>query len=296
MSRVFRAVKMLDELGFRRLLAFALSVLLPGRRFAVDAAGRWINSQRDATIVSPSLHITPYQKIHSWVIENWCWDYQLKKGDVVIDIGAGIGEETVAFSKMVGPTGRVISIEAHPETFAALKATVERSNLDNVTILQCAVADKNGTIGIGTADCHVASSIFQGATISVPAKTLDSIIDELGICDIAFIKMNIEGAEKMAVTAMGATFGRLRATCISCHDFVADLRGVEDFRSKTEVRAALTGQGFSIRTRDDHPECWVRDYLYASRENSRNICEAEAPALKEHTPSDAASLSNDSPG
>ncbi len=265
MSRLFQVVKILDGIGLRRPLAMVLSLVMPGRRFSVDRAGRWVNWSRAATIVSPSLHFTPYEKVHGWVIENWCWDYRPKAGDVVIDIGAGIGEETVAFSKMVGPTGRVISIEAHPETFSALVATVERSKLDNVTLLNCAVADKNGSIQIGTADCHVASSIFQGAGTTVPAKTLDSIVDQLGLGDIAFIKMNIEGAEKLAIRGMDAVIWRLSATCISCHDFVADLQHDEQFRTKSEVLAALRAHGFRIRSRDDHPECWVRDYLYAAR-------------------------------
>ena len=41
----------------------------------------------------------------------------------ILDIGAGVGEDTLAFSKDVGPGGRVLSVEAHPGTFRMLEKT-----------------------------------------------------------------------------------------------------------------------------------------------------------------------------
>ncbi len=45
-------------------------------------------------------------------------------GDWVVDIGANIGHYTLLFSKLVGPTGRVIAFEPMPETFELLCANV----------------------------------------------------------------------------------------------------------------------------------------------------------------------------
>lgn len=265
MGRLFQVASKLDELGMRRPLSWIASRLYRDRRFGVDADGHWVNHQREATVVSPSLHLTEYAKVRSWVIENWCWDYLPQEGDTVIDVGAGIGEETLIFSHLVGPSGRVISIEAHPDTFACLWQTIGKSGLDNVTAVQCAIAESDGQISMGTADCHVASSMMEGGEIIVPARSLDSLALELGIGKVAFMKMNIEGAEKLAVRGMAAMFPRLAHCCISCHDFIADLGGSDEFRSKYEVRAALEVESFDIRTRPDDPQSWVRDYLYASR-------------------------------
>jgi FkbM family methyltransferase len=265
MGYKYQAALLLDNGGMRPMLAKLGSAIVRGRRFDVDGAGRWVNQQAEATIVSPTLHVTRYEQIHAWVIDNWCWDYLPGKGDVVIDVGAGIGEETVVFSKLVGPTGRVISIEAHPDTFACLSQTVLRSKLTNVTTVQCAVVDQDGEIAMSSAECHVASSVLDGGEITVPARSLDSLLAELDVADVAFMKMNIEGAEKLAIKGMTALFPRLHATCISCHDFVADLGKSDDFRSKADVLLALEAQGYRIRTRADHPDSWVRDYYYASR-------------------------------
>jgi len=37
--------------------------------------------------------------------------FQPKKGDIVIDVGAGRGEDTLAFSQSVGKSGQVIAVE-----------------------------------------------------------------------------------------------------------------------------------------------------------------------------------------
>ena len=44
----------------------------------------------------------------------WLQHYRPQEGDVIVDVGAGRGEDTVTFSRAVGQTGRVIAIEAHP--------------------------------------------------------------------------------------------------------------------------------------------------------------------------------------
>lgn len=265
MGRLLQVAEALDRLGLRGMLAKVATPIYSGHRFGVDRDGHWVNQQRQATIVSPQLHVTPYDKVHNWVLENWCWGYVPREGDTVIDVGAGIGEETVVFSKLVGRTGRVLSIEAHPDTFACLQETVRQSRLGNVQLIQCAIAEADGVTSIGTGDCHVANSILGGGEISVPARSLDSLSNDLRLGEIAFLKMNIEGAERLAVKGMSEVFSQISALCISCHDFLADLGQSDDFRTKLEVRSALEEVGYRISQRPSHPESWVRDYIYASK-------------------------------
>lgn len=265
MGRLFQVAERLDRIGLRRPVARVATLAYPESRFSVDSDGRWVNEQPQATFVSPTLHTASYAHLFQWVLDNWAWDYRPKAGDTVVDVGAGIGEETVIFSRLVGPSGRVVAIEAHPDTFACLRETVRRSGLANVTALQCAVADGDGELSIATADCHVASSVVEGGGTRVTARSLDSLTRELGLGEIAFLKMNIEGAERLALAGMAEVLPKVRSACISCHDFIADLGGSDEFRTREAVRPALEAAGFRIRTRPDDPQSWVRDYLYASR-------------------------------
>jgi len=249
----------------RRLVARAASVLRPGQSFSVDENGWWANAQPEATFVSPALHFTPYAEVERGVRRNW--KHEPRPGDTIIDVGAGIGEETVVFARRVGDAGRVVAIEAHPQTFACLQETVRRSGLRNVTAIFCAVADSDGTATISSGDDHLANSLVAADDgVRVPARSLDSLAAELGLGRVDFLKMNIEGAEALAVRGMSAIAPRLRQLAISCHDFRADHGDSEGFRTKMQVRAALERFGFRIETRPDSPEDWLRDYLYGRRE------------------------------
>jgi FkbM family methyltransferase len=267
---IARIGQKLDAAGLRPLVATAASLAYGIRskgkqRFTVDPEGRWVNQQPEATIVSPSIHTTRYKAYREWVLDNWAWQYRPQPGDTVVDVGAGVGEEAVVLSKLVSPGGRVISIEAHPETFACLKQTIAKSGANAVTPLLCAAVADDGVASIDEGDVHLANSVMTGSgTIQIPARSLDSIADELDLQEVALVKMNIEGAERLAIQGMARLIRRTRHVAISCHDFISDRDGSDTFRTFEEVRAFLEKAGFDIATRSEHPAPWVRYYLYGT--------------------------------
>jgi hypothetical protein len=101
----------------------------------------------------------------------------------------------------------------------------------------------------------------------VKSTSLDELVDDLALERIDFIKMNIEGAEKLAIQGMDRTLRKTRTVCISCHDFKADQDGDEALRTKTAVREFLVEKGFRVTTRDDDARPWVRDQLIAINPN-----------------------------
>src|SRR4030095_12023579 len=60
------------------------------------------------------------------------WGFQPTRGDVIVDVGAGVGEETLPFSRAVGDEGTVFCIEAHPRTFRCLQKLIHYNRLHNV--------------------------------------------------------------------------------------------------------------------------------------------------------------------
>jgi FkbM family methyltransferase len=275
MSALFRAAALLDRIGARSLVArgvnLAHSRRVPGMVCSTDAESRWVNAQREATVVSPVIHTTPYADYRAWVLDNWCHGYLPQPGDTVIDIGAGVGEEAIVFSQLVGPAGHVFAIEAHPGVFGCLQETVRRSGLTNVTPLGLAVGAEDGAIEMALGDNFLTHSIVAdrklGASQQVPLRRLDSLATELGMGELALIKMNIEGAETDALRGMSGIAGQVRNLVISCHDFLAARPGGDPaLRTKADCGPLLEGFGYSIATRPDHPDEWTRDYLYACRQ------------------------------
>ena len=260
-----------DRILPRRLIAAGANFVLQARNddprsFSVDSSGNWVNRQPAATFVSPDIYTSEYDQVRARVLEDWCYGYTPKAGDTVVDIGAGIGEESVIFSHLVGPEGRVIAVEAHPQTFACLQATIAMSGLANLEAVQCAITDGDGEITISDSEVHVANSVLDGTGgVTVRSRSLDSLLDELGIATVDLLKMNIEGAERAAVKGMAKSARQIRFVAISCHDFIADAGGSEQFRTREFVRAALRDHGFEIAQRTDAPHAWLRDTLFGRR-------------------------------
>ncbi len=228
--------------------------------------GVWIHRQRGGAIIDRKINFQSFKQFSRETQETWGMVYTPRPGDVVIDVGAGIGSEVYYYSKKVGKTGKVIAIEAHPETYACLRKFCEMNQLNNVVPLHVAVGDQEGTVLIDDRSDHVANSIIGAVTgVQVPLRTLDSIVDSMNLEKIAFLKMNIEGAERLAIAGMKTCVSKIEALCISCHDFIADAGGSDDQRTKSVVRDFLIENKFEIITRELDSRSWIRDQLCGYR-------------------------------
>jgi FkbM family methyltransferase len=194
-------------------------------------------------------------------------EYTPAAGDVVVDVGAGMGWELNLFSRLVGESGRVLAIEADPDTFRWLERRRALNRLANVTALHAAVADRPGEVLISSEGDHETHRLVAGGPgHRVPALTLADLAAEQGISRIDFLKMNIEGAERLALAGMAPIAGSVRNLAVSCHDYMADRGGDDSMRTCAFVRDFLVGHGFEVRERraDDQRD-FARSYLYARR-------------------------------
>src|SRR5262249_23018263 len=78
----------------------------------------------------------------------WFSIYQPKAGDIVLDVGAGHGEDVLPLAQKVGPTGKVIAIEAHPVAFSHLIRLCRLKRLNNVVALNVAAMDTSAIMKI----------------------------------------------------------------------------------------------------------------------------------------------------
>jgi FkbM family methyltransferase len=232
-----------------------------------DEAGLWVHHHRAAKLVFRDFSPISPEELDAATHACFFHAYTPKQGDVAIEVGAGVGGETLSVSRLVGQTGRVIAIEAHPETYRCLKMLCTLNALDNVTTRQAAVMNQHGSIRISDLDTHVMNSVLGSAKtgIEVPAITLDDLVEAEGLTRIDFLKMNIEGAELLALQGMRDTLGMVQNLVVSCHDFVADQTGDDSMRTKSRVREVLEASGFVVSDRATHRSPWIRDALYGKK-------------------------------
>jgi FkbM family methyltransferase len=132
----------------------------------------------------------------------------LRPGDVFVDIGANIGYDTLMASRLVGDTGRVISIEASGKTFEALSGHVKRNGAKNVRLVNNAVSDKDEVIEFFSSldgSAGNSSRIKQdGMTMEgiVHALPLRTILTQEEVSSIRLVKIDIEGGELPVMTQM----------------------------------------------------------------------------------------------
>ena len=270
LGRIWQKARVvLDRPGRRWLLIVPGSLWVTAKERAPCLTywrdGEWVHRYRGARIPHAGLgRAAPPTVFTAQARDLFLYHYEPVAGDVVFDVGAGIGAETLVFSRLVGPEGRVVAIEAHPRTFARLQRLVDANGLANVTTLQVAVSDADGTTAISNSQTHVRNTTGADG-IDVPARRIDSIAQELGIREVDLLKMNVEGAERAALPGAGEALARTHHVVISCHDFLADDGGDESLRTKQFVLGFLRDRGFALTTRDDAPDPWTRDYVYGSR-------------------------------
>jgi FkbM family methyltransferase len=207
--------------------------------------------------------------------EYWLQHYCPQEGDVIVDVGAGRGEDTLTFSQAVGKSGRVIAIEAHPLSFAILESFCRLNRLTNVTLLHLALMDKAGTVWMAESESSWMENAIQdgeGKGIEVRASALDEICKAQGVKNIAFLKMNIEGAEQRALLGMESILPGVRQICVACHDFRSEMGHGEQFRTRAFVEQFLTEHGFLCTSRCEDLRSWVRDHIFGfRREDARLI-------------------------
>jgi FkbM family methyltransferase len=125
-------------------------------------------------------------------------DIYLNDSDVVVDVGANIGGLSLKAASRVGSTGRVYSIEAHPETYRYLVGNIRLNQFDNIRTFNIAVGEKEGVVNFTNKRADDMNEISPEGDIKVPVSTLDRILgSEVGV--VHFLKVDVEGYEKFVM-------------------------------------------------------------------------------------------------
>jgi FkbM family methyltransferase len=137
--------------------------------------------------------------------------YFIREGHVCVDIGAFYGEFTYKFSKLSGPTGKVLAIEPIKYNCEILRSVVERFGLENVVTVEMAVGAEKQTahmefpVALGISQTAIARVVTSGSHVesahsqTVQVSTLDDVFGRLEWGKLDFLKCDVEGAEWMVL-------------------------------------------------------------------------------------------------
>lgn len=154
-------------------------------------------------------------QMYLWLFDVWEPDLtafiseRLRDGDCFVDVGANIGYFSALAARRVGPTGRVLAVEASPAVFESLNETILLNDIGAVVRpLNKAAAATHGSTTVYGGPGHnvgltttVQSRGFerQGFVESMP---LDDLLTREELRTARIVKIDVEGAEDEVLAGM----------------------------------------------------------------------------------------------
>ncbi len=159
-------------------------------------------------VISGALMLGVYEPLEQKLFQD-----TLREGMTVVDIGANVGYYTVFAAAIVGPTGKVIACEPDTENIEVLTQNISCNNFSNTLICKQALSDRPGTVPLyisqnNKGDHRIYKSQDAREVVTVPVTDLDSYLASQNIEYVDVIKMDIQGAEGLALKGMLQTLAR----------------------------------------------------------------------------------------
>lgn len=198
---------------FKYWILYFFPRLFYGKSKSIDISKKIISHFKNNNLIIPlPIENKPYYYIglrdagDFYMFREVCVDddynmSQIKEGMVIIDAGAHIGTFTLLASKMVGEQGKIIAIEPEQNSFLQLTKNLEINKIKNVIPINIGLSDFNGNKDFFVDKESACSSFILNSDrqiISKPSikvKTLDSVLQEINIDKVDFLKIDTEGAE-----------------------------------------------------------------------------------------------------
>lgn len=132
--------------------------------------------------------------------------------DVVMDVGAYIGYGAMKLSRMVGPGGRIVALEANPANQQMLLRNMEANKIENVQLVPKAIWSDAGQLELFCGSAQ-RNSLVEGViggknTITVPTDSIDNVVRRQELEKLTLVSLTINGAEIEAVRGMQRTLGQ----------------------------------------------------------------------------------------
>ena len=189
-------------------------------------------------------------------------EVRARRGDVVLDLGGNIGTRAMQFAAAVKPGGRVYAFE--PVIYAALEKNAKANGFgDAIRVERLAVGDTEGTITFAVRNNCIDSRIGSDrdaredaiAHVEAEVVTLDGWAERRGIERVDLVKIDIEGAEEMALRG-GERVIRQHRPRLTISSYHTDPAGD---KQHPKLVALLKEWGYHVVERDAHHIfAWMR--------------------------------------
>lgn len=139
----------------------------------------------------------------------------LGAGGTFLDVGANVGFYSMLALDVIGPSGTVHAFEIDDRPLRCLRKTISREGLGNVYLHETAVGHRDGTVGLNMHEDSGNSGVVEtGGTRQVRMTKLDTWWRGSGVTNIQAMKLDIEGAELLALQGANELLGMERPVIV----------------------------------------------------------------------------------
>lgn len=244
-----------NESAFGKVLRLPLRLIPAGTRMTVRKGGL---------------------KGKQWIVEShthgcWLGTYEsekqllfgqtITKGSVVFDVGANVGFYTLLASTLVGTAGHVYAFEPLPRNISYLKEHLRLNRVENVTVIEAAVADYSGVRHFDKTPGRAMGHLSTDGALEVRSVALDELIASGQVPAPDFMKIDVEGDELLVLAGAQALLSNVRPSL-----FLAT-HGVDVHRECCERLRLLH---YDVRAIDGRgQECSDELFAFAAADNVR---------------------------
>lgn len=187
----------------------------------------------------------------------------------ILDIGSHIGFHSIAYSR-INPSAKIIAFEPQKMVFDLLAENLETNSIKNVTALNMAVSNKAGIFSLSRSipDGHNANTNIEygtdkefnlgGVSLGKAGELVNTtIIDDLKLENLDFVKIDVEGAESLVMLGGIETIKKYRpAICFESNfkTITPDMKemfGIQDAKMPMDILRELGYTVFAKITNDN---------------------------------------------
>jgi FkbM family methyltransferase len=212
-------------------------------------------------VVSGALTLRVYEHSEQALLAKY-----LRRDMTLVDIGANLGLYTVASMHHLDAGGRIVAFEPHPITYKFLQKSVAANQTNSracprVDTFNLAATPEPCTQELrlnpeNRGDNRTYHGTYHGKmeewdTMPVEGRPVDDVLAKLGIDEVNFVKIDIQGYEQQAISGFQKTLARSQNVILLSEFWPKGLE--ESGGSATGYLQMLTDLGFTLYKLNQKP-------------------------------------------
>jgi FkbM family methyltransferase len=215
----------------------------------------------DDPVLSGALTLRVFELSEQFFFQKYCHG-----GMTFVDIGANVGLYTALAMHQLDSTGRIVTFEPHPQSYRFLQKNITANQTTpeacpRVDAFNLAAASERGHQELRlNPENHADNRLYQGSyqgkienwdALPVEGCPVDDVLADLGLEEVNFVKIDIQGYEQKAISGFQKTLARSQNVILMSEFWPKGLK--EAGGSATEYLQMLANLGFTLYELKERP-------------------------------------------